>query len=134
MSYKICPVCGEKNNIDDFMCKSCMSDISNVTPTDESEIKENILTLKNDEITLQIKPNDIVGRNYKGSEYFTKYPTVSRKHCEFIYENNKWYIKDLNSTNKTYLNNQIIEPSKKVEIKNGDEISLSSKVKFKIEV
>ena len=131
MSYKICPVCGSKNSIDEIICKSCMSDISSVSPTDE---KENILILENDEITLKINSNDIVGRSYKGAEYFSKYTTVSRKHCQFIYEDNKWYVKDLESTNKTYINNKAIEPLKNIEIKNEDEISLSRSLKFKVKV
>ncbi len=133
MLYKICPVCGEQNNIDEFICKKCMSDISNA-PIEEIGEKENVLILKNDETTLKIKPNDVVGRNYKGAEYLIKYSTVSRKHCQFFYENGKWYIQDLNSTNKTYLNGKAIESSKKIEIKNNDELSLSRSLKFKTEV
>jgi pSer/pThr/pTyr-binding forkhead associated (FHA) protein len=129
--FKICPVCGEKNSIDDFLCKGCMSDISSVIP---SEDKEDILILKNDETTLNIKPNEIIGREYNGIEYLSNYTTVSRKHCQFFFENGKWYIQDLNSTNKTYLNSKTIEPLKKIEVKNGDEVSFSKKVKFKIEV
>ena len=131
MSYKICPACGAKNSIDEIICKECSIDISSVTPTEE---KENILVLENEEITLKIKPNDIVGRNYKGAEHLAEYPTVSRKHCEFLYENNKWYVEDLESTNKTYLNKKAIEPLTKIEIKNGDEISLSRSLKFKVKV
>lgn len=133
MLYKICPVCGEKNSIDEFICKKCMSDISGVIPVEETEEK-NVLLLKNNETALEIKPNDVIGRNFKGAEYLIKYPTVSRKHCQFFYENGKWYIQDLNSTNKTYLNGKAIEPLKKTEIKNNDELSLSKSLNFKIEV
>jgi len=131
MSYKICPVCGTKNNIDEFLCVNCMSDISGVIATEE---KENILFLKNENFTIEIKPNEIVGRNHKGAEYLSENLSISRKHCQFFYENNKWYVEDLNSTNKTYLNSKKIEPLKKVEIKNSDELSLSKSLKFKVEV
>lgn len=131
MSYKICPVCGEKNSSDDFICKKCLSDISNVATADE---KENTLVLKNDEIALVVKSGEIIGRENKGAEYLNKYPTVSRKHCQFFYDNRKWYVQDLNSSNKTYLNLKQIEPMKNIEIKRGDEISLSKKLEFKIEV
>ena len=128
--YKICPSCGSKNSVDDFLCHNCMSDISNVSPVDESKT---VLTLKNSEITLQIEPNDILGRENKAAEYLKKYPTVSRRHCQFFYENGKWYLKDLQSTNKTYINGEAIEPLKKVAIKKGDELSFSKSLKLKVE-
>lgn len=34
---------------------------------------------------------------------------ISRKHCKFIYKRGKWWIKDLNSTNGTYLNGTKID-------------------------
>ena len=134
MLYKICPVCKTNNSADEFLCVNCMSDLSNVEAVEENVKKESVLKLKNDEITFSIKANEIIGRGYKGAEYLTKYLTVSRKHCQFFYENEKWYIQDLESTNKTYLNSKMIESLKKVEIKNGDEISLSKSLKFKVEV
>jgi pSer/pThr/pTyr-binding forkhead associated (FHA) protein len=131
MLYKICPVCGYKNSVDEIICKNCLSDISNIVPTEGDEAK---LILQNDKTAITINPNDVLGRENKGAEYLSNYKTVSRKHCQFFYENDKWYIQDLNSTNKTYLNSVPIEPLKKIEIKNNDEIAFSSKVKFKVKI
>lgn len=46
--------------------------------------------------------------------------SFSRKHCSVRMENNKVYIKDLNSTNKTFVNGKAIS---RVELKDGDRIS-----------
>lgn len=49
-------------------------------------------------------------------------PTVSLYHFKIVYEEEKYYIEDLNSTNGTFLNGM---PVKKAEIKNEDLISVS---------
>lgn len=54
--------------------------------------------------------------------------SASRMHCQIEWKNNGYYIKDLNSTNKTLLNKNPVEKEKKLEpgdtIKVGDAILL----------
>lgn len=57
-------------------------------------------------------------------------PYVSRKHCRIFYQNNLFYIEDLNSTNGTYVDNSIIQPGKKLSIRKGTEILLAGNVKI----
>lgn len=47
---------------------------------------------------------------------------VSRKHCLIEERDNNFYIKDLNSTNKTIVNNRIVEDEDK--LKTGDIIEI----------
>lgn len=42
---------------------------------------------------------------------------VSRRHTIILFENDRWFVQDLRSTNKTFLNEQEIN---KAELKNGD--------------
>ncbi len=132
MSYKICPVCKEKNSADAMICQKCLSDISSIEAVDE-EI-ENICLLKNSETTLKIKSGDIVGREGVGREYLSNFLTVSRKHCQFFYEDGEWFVMDLNSTNKTYLNKKALLPNTKTKINNNDELSLSKSLTFTVEI
>jgi len=132
MSYKICPVCKEKNSQDAMICQNCLSDIS-IIKIVIKEI-ENICLLKNSETTLKIKPGDIVGREGVGKEYLSSFLTVSRKHCQFFFENGGWFVMDLNSTNKTYLNKKALLPNTKIKIKSGDELSLSKSLTFTVEI
>lgn len=37
---------------------------------------------------------------------------ISRRHCEFFYKKNEWWVKDLDSTNGTYLNGEMIKEEK----------------------
>ena len=134
MLYKICPVCKETNSADEIICIGCSSNISHIQPSTNDKNSKNICILKSSDFTIELESNDIVGREQNGAEYLIKYPTISRKHCKFLYENSRWFIKDLNSTNKTYLNKKSINPSEKTEIKKGDEISLSKSLVMKVEI
>jgi len=57
-----------------------------------------------------------IGR-HKDSQIFLGHRAVSRQHAVIFQENNKWILEDLDSANKTYLNNK---PIHKSEIKTGD--------------
>ncbi|KAH8880408.1 hypothetical protein GQ53DRAFT_669990 [Thozetella sp. PMI_491] len=57
-----------------------------------------------------------------------KSKVVSRRHCEFWYENGKWYIKDVKSSSGTFLNHIRLSPpgteSKPFPINDGDIVQL----------
>ncbi|HOK09613.1 MAG TPA: FHA domain-containing protein [Candidatus Hydrogenedens sp.] len=144
---KICPACKAENKAESIICNFCMTDISSLSPlnTDlasekptnvlQEETKENpclLVQFENHNDSIKIYNGDIIGRHCKCKELLQKYKTISRKHVTFIFENNKWYIQDLNSSNYTYLNNQKINPGTKYEIKPKDVVSLSQDVDIKI--
>ncbi len=69
-----------------------------------------------------------VGRQV-GSQVFLPDRSVSRQHTVlYITTDGKWIVEDLDSANKTYLNNEAVH---KAEIKNGDILKISD---FHIEV
>lgn len=51
---------------------------------------------------------------------------VSRLHADIITKNDRYFIKDNNSTNKTYVNGMPLQPMVEVEIHEGDEIVLAN--------
>lgn len=57
-----------------------------------------------------------------------KSKVVSRKHCEFLYVNNQWHIKDVGSSSGTFLNHmRLSQPnmvSRLYSIKDGDIVQL----------
>ncbi|KAL4740899.1 hypothetical protein BDV11DRAFT_203877 [Aspergillus similis] len=57
-----------------------------------------------------------------------KSKVVSRKHCEFIYQNGQWHIKDVGSSSGTFLNHMRLSqpgmPSRLYTIKDGDIVQL----------
>lgn len=149
---KICPSCGTKNEVDTIICSKCYNPITYVTPTDDNnnsfdkDIKietdkdktivanTNIeeLFLEGQNISIKISSGDIVGRHCKNSSELSKFQTISRKHAQFVYVNNKWFVKDLGSTNGTYLNDIPLEKGKEYEIRDGDTLKLSRTVNFTV--
>lgn len=154
---KICTTCGKENLIDEMLCIDCFSDISSIKPVlknkIEMEIQEQIevpidisinscnlttrlpnVYLKIGDKKLNIITDTIIGRENFGKEILSAYMTVSRHHAEIMYTNDKWHIKDLNTTNGTFLNNIRLLPNSLNIITNGDELKLSSTVKMIIEI
>ena len=76
---------------------------------------------------LELKPDNILGREV--GEFVSKlgvFPVISGKHAAVTFKDNKWYITDLHSTNKTYINNTCLVPELPTEIKNGDVLVLAN--------
>lgn len=51
---------------------------------------------------------------------------VSRSHADIIKRDNRYYVMDLNSTNKTYLNGVTLAKKEETELKDGDVIKLAN--------
>lgn len=148
--FKICPSCGYKNKPNEILCINCMIDISSIQVVDsttqkEKEIEEEIIDqsvdknnikLVNGNNVLLLSSGDIVGRLSKGASIFEKLDNpkvISRLHFQVLYKDNKWFIKDLGSTNNTFLNNQKLVPEKEYEIKSGDLINIAGVIDFVVE-
>jgi len=69
------------------------------------------------------KDETIIGR---GMECDIRIPDtmVSRSHCRIKKSNDKFWIKDLHSTNKTFVNEKVISVEKKLQI--GDIIKIGN--------
>ncbi len=81
----------------------------------------------NCEYSANITSSIMVGRECAGSEEVISIEDrkLSRQHCRFIlYDNGEIYLKDLNSTNHTFLNDWKI--SCETKIQNGDVIRIGS--------
>ena len=53
-------------------------------------------------------------------------PKISRNHAVFQYANHSWYLKDLGSTNGTFVNGNKLEPQKTVHIHDGATIDFGN--------
>ena len=73
------------------------------------------------------KPVFRLGKERSYVDYFvTNNIAVSRSHADIITRGNKYYLRDLNSKNHTYINEQIIPVQVEVEIHNGDRFKLGN--------
>jgi pSer/pThr/pTyr-binding forkhead associated (FHA) protein len=57
-----------------------------------------------------------------------KLPSISKKHVEFIFEENVWKVIDLGSTNGTYLDEQKLAKNKPIKILPGETVRLGDMV------
>lgn len=84
------------------------------------------LTVKKDDGTVsefQFSSGPIYIGRHTNSQVFLPDRTVSRQHAViFTTQDGKWMVEDLDSANKTYLNNEAIA---KAEIKTGDRIRIA---------
>lgn len=53
-------------------------------------------------------------------------PNISRAHAVFHYDNGSWYLKDLGSTNGTWINGNRLEPNKTVHLHEGARIDFGN--------
>lgn len=73
----------------------------------------------------------LIGRKKEMAVCLSEDLCVSREHAKTSFQNNKYFIEDLNSTNGTYLNNERIEG--KAEISEGDIITVgNTKLQFRV--
>ena len=68
-----------------------------------------------------------LGKERSNSDYaIADNDVVSRNHADFIVRNGRYYIMDLNSKNRTFVNNNPIPPQQEIEIYVGDIIKLAN--------
>jgi class 3 adenylate cyclase len=94
---------------------------------------KNLLIKTADGESIAVKNGDIIGRNAVGADLFKHYKNISRNHVRFMYDNDRWYIEDLNSANGTYINGLRILPHKKAEISDKTVVGLSDSFHLLIE-
>lgn len=87
------------------------------------------LLSKNDGINMKIvinKNNFLIGRLKDEVDYEIKNSSVSKIHTEIIKRDGTYFIKDLNSSNGTYVNSERLKSNFEVEIKNHDIIRIAN--------
>lgn len=60
-----------------------------------------------------------VGRTGSNCDIIIDDSSVSREHAQFLFENNQWYLQDLGSRNKTFVNQEAIPPHTPIALKDG---------------
>lgn len=73
------------------------------------------------------KPVFRIGKEKSYVDYFvTNNIAVSRSHADIITRGNRYFVKDLNSKNRTYINDQELPIYVEVEIHDGDRLKLGN--------
>ena len=78
------------------------------------------------------KPDFVLGKSSECDGSITFSNEISRNHAKIVWHDGCYYLVDLDSTNKTFVNGQIAIPHVENQIAPGDRITLSS-IMFQIE-
>lgn len=101
--------------------------VLSVNPAAKKLITPHLIRISNNEKISLNKPTFRIGRERSYVDYFiSDNSAVSGIHADFEISEDRYYIIDINSTNHTYLNGEMIHSSIKVEIKHGDKIRLAN--------
>lgn len=75
------------------------------------------------------KPVFRIGKEKSHVDYFVQNNSaVSRLHADIITRGNQYFVKDNNSTNRTFINGQELTPETENEIFDGDKLTLANEV------
>ena len=101
-----------------------------ISTNDEGAFKPRLIVVSGMMLGLQIELRDepiTIGRASECA-LSLQHPSVSRHHCEISREGNHYFLEDLGSTNRTYLNGK---PIRREELHDGDQISVGNNaIKF----
>lgn len=149
MSIK-CQRCGNENPDSAKKCQNCGANLSEqtvaLTPQEGRSVEgEIILSVGKQKKVLSVLFPENISENFElrdgtyvlgrseDSDIFLNDVTVSRKHAEISVKGNKVTIRDLDSLNGTFVNNQLIEGEH--SLKDGDIVQIGRfKLLFKMEV
>ncbi len=72
------------------------------------------------------KPEFVLGKSESCDGVISFSPEISHSHARITWENGTYYITDLKSTNRTFLNGRALPPEQKRVFRSGDRITLST--------
>ena len=125
--------CGAQNPPQARKCSACGEDISDIRPSPAlvEEPKPYQYELRSIDSTFSAildKPVVVVGRQAELSEYLCMKTYVSRSHAKLTIVADKVFIENISSTNKTFVNNELLADATPAPLNSGDEIGLGGKV------
>ncbi|MBR1629724.1 MAG: FHA domain-containing protein [Lachnospiraceae bacterium] len=80
-----------------------------------------------------VRDEAIVGRSREADFSVSGDNRIGRRHCQLIYDGGDLFVKDLDSLNKTYVNDQIVDSRVATPLHHGDILSLG-KARFQVEI
>jgi hypothetical protein len=85
-----------------------------------------LIRVRNNEKVNLSKPVFRIGKERSFADYFIGDNTaVSRSHAEFISRGGEYYVADMNSTNHTYVNGEMLQGGVEARLAHGDKVKLA---------
>ena len=157
---KVCRLCGHHNSPDELFCTECGTSLADVRAADTAELEQQANDTRMDappsaagHTVRDISPAPcavlfpwgrvpVVGELRIGREegfsaisgQLDAYPTVSRQHAVVAPAGAQWAVRDLGSTNGTYVNGARLGEGETRTIGNGDRVGFSKGLEARIEI
>lgn len=101
--------------------------VLNVAQNAAPTITPHLVRKKNNEIIYLNKPVFRIGKEKSFVDYFIGDNTaISRSHANFINRGGQCFVVDTNSTNRTFVNETMIQSNEEIQISHGDMIRLAN--------
>lgn len=125
--------CGAQNPVHLRVCSVCGEDISMIVPTAQTESApcRYVLSSLDGAYAFEVtEGTTVIGREHEMREYLASKPYVSRKHAVLTLDsaNGTLRIQNCNTTNYTFVNNEMLSADGSTDLKDGDEIGLGGNV------
>lgn len=95
-----------------------LDDVATSEPYLEHEVSGEIITIRRSPYTL--------GRNPEYVDYVINKPTVGRRHLQITLDNGKVYVRDNNSRNGTFINQERLNSNELYELQEGDSLKIGT--------
>jgi len=92
-------------------------------------LKDRFISGINTPVCVQLlidKAEYVIGKSDSSDGILSFNDEISREHCKIVWHDAKYFIVDLNSTNGTYLNDEMLVPNQEYAIQPGDHLRLSA--------
>lgn len=119
---KYCPHCGMLLNQAETPEPDAAENAVTSSPLKDGYI---VRTANSQKIMLNARDTLLVGSARYDCDYCISNPLISRRHCEFIRREQNYYIKDLNSSNHTFVNGEQLVPQTEKLLKDKDVIMIA---------
>ncbi|MBP5274232.1 MAG: FHA domain-containing protein [Abditibacteriota bacterium] len=114
--------CGHRNPAWARKCESCGEEIADLAPVPAAGISACLVL--DDGSRFPVTDGLVIGRENALSDRLSGYLTVSRRHCMLILRPEGLFVKDLGSTNGTFVNGKRAG-NEETPLQNGDSLELS---------
>lgn len=124
-NYVFCVSCGAKNQNSSNFCFQCGTELK----VKKKKAQAILIRMKTGKSYLIEKEIYRVGKEKRCCDLFIDdNDYISKRHADIITRENRYYVIDRNSTNKTFVNGEQIPPEKEVEIFSGMKIQFVNEV------
>lgn len=124
---KQCPICGQISSPEFCFCPDCGAGLTAVNENGKAPFAGKTCLFQ-ESTGKRMVINDLIciGKSSSNDLCLANIGTVSRFHARIQRAGARWYITDLESTNGTFVNEQMLRSGTQTEIHNGDRIRLAN--------